>query len=1168
MAYNNNKGPQHTGDIQYEGDPNDVQIDFENDQIILRTGGAPRLNITNTLISGSGIYRIDTVSASADVYVTGAVKAASFYGSGIGLTSIPATAIIPAGSDTQIQFNEGGTALGASANLIWDDTNFKVVGFVSASQLLQGNGASLVGADINIQRASAAGGFAPISNPYIYNQGYYSGSKAMHNDGAVTLGSTLAVSGTTTLNGTLTVNAQTKLNSSLSSAFGAHFQGSSTFGSNVHTTGSVKTSGSISASLNLELGGVAYLSNNLNVTGAVLSKQTISGALGVNGGALNIGGESSFKVSAIGALSSSNTVRTVGSISSSGDLAVTGAVHGASFHGDGSGLTGLSSAAIANYNGAVDNRVITAVNANTVQGEANLTFGDPGSTGTDTLKVVGIISSSNTLQAVGNTLLGAQLKVTGAAQFASPVTASRGVNFNNTNASASFGGGAQLQIYYNGSNSVIAAEADHLNIRNNAVDKNIRLRMGDNAGATKVQFRKANDTNLLVIDSNGDVSGSGPLRLVGSLSSSGDLAVTGAVHASSVYSDQGLAVRPGTNFATVINGTQISSSVGVATVGSISSSNDLAVTGAVHAANFYGDGSGLTGIAGAASGSARLYSSTGVETSGYLKASGSATLAATVTIKGTGSFSSVVATGSISGSDGIYAAASISSSVNLAVTGAVHAANFYGNGSGLTAVSAISVSGSDRHYSVAGVETSGYLRVSGSTILGTAGADTTTIKGTGSFSDIVISGSVSGSSTIRTVGSISSSNDLAVTGAIHAANFYGDGSGLTGIAGAASGSARLYSSTGVETSGYLRVSGSITGSTGLHITGSSPRLAIGDRSGEGPQDGILHIRPSDTSNRMLIMAQAADHEGNRICFGVSGSGQVAVGGGHLGGVLNVSGSDIEKLISVKSDTKDPVFYLSASGEMYNSGSLTLKETEPYLYLSRSVSSANALIGINSSENILVQNNTNNRHIVFKCNDDGTIKEGLRLDGAVPEVVVNQGGTDFNNTLVNFRVESDNNTYMLYVKGANDAVGINNSDPKTDLDVHHNPTTLANDTGGGEAVKFGTGTTTTGKLYYLHSGSSWEQTDMINAASGGLGMLGIALGAAPATNGMLIRGFFDVHTYLSGAFVPGATVYISAPGHITTMRPSGSGEILRVLGNCTTQANVVYFNPSPDYLIVT
>ena len=53
MAYNSNKGNQHMGDVQYEGDPNDVQIDFENDSIALKTGGQQRLVTNNTHISSS-----------------------------------------------------------------------------------------------------------------------------------------------------------------------------------------------------------------------------------------------------------------------------------------------------------------------------------------------------------------------------------------------------------------------------------------------------------------------------------------------------------------------------------------------------------------------------------------------------------------------------------------------------------------------------------------------------------------------------------------------------------------------------------------------------------------------------------------------------------------------------------------------------------------------------------------------------------------------------------------------------------------------------------------------------------------------------------------------------------------------------------------------------------
>jgi hypothetical protein len=146
-----------------------------------------------------------------------------------------------------------------------------------------------------------------------------------------------------------------------------------------------------------------------------------------------------------------------------------------------------------------------------------------------------------------------------------------------------------------------------------------------------------------------------------------------------------------------------------------------------------------------------------------------------------------------------------------------------------------------------------------------------------------------------------------------------------------------------------------------------------------------------------------------------------------------------------------------------------------------------------------------------------------------------------------------------------SVGVGIAAPKTALDVHHDPTTLDNDTGGGEVVKFGTGTLTAGKMYYLHSGSSWEQTDMILAESGATSMLGIAMGSSPTADGLLVRGFYDVNSYFSGAFVVGQPVYISAPGYLTTMRPSGSAEVVRRVGHCTTTANVVYFNPSLEYI---
>jgi len=100
--------------------------------------------------------------------------------------------------------------------------------------------------------------------------------------------------------------------------------------------------------------------------------------------------------------------------------ALTGSFTG-SFIGDGSNLTGLPAAAIATYNNAADNRVITSVNSSTVQGEANLTFdgstlgvtGDITVTGTvDGVDVAQLETDFNTLE--GKTLVSGSSQIDGA----------------------------------------------------------------------------------------------------------------------------------------------------------------------------------------------------------------------------------------------------------------------------------------------------------------------------------------------------------------------------------------------------------------------------------------------------------------------------------------------------------------------------------------------------------------------------------------------------------------------------------------------------------------------------------------------------------------------------------------------------------------------------------
>ena len=218
----------------------------------------------------------------------------------------------------------------------------------------------------------------------------------------------------------------------------------------------------------------------------------------------------------------------------------------------------------------------------------------------------------------------------------------------------------------------------------------------------------------------------------------------------------------------------------------------------------------------------------------------------------------------------------------------------------------------------------------------------------------------------------------------------------------------------------------ITASANLLLTGAAPHLHIGVET--DTNGGMLNIRAKPNNNKVLVLAQDVDF---KPLFAVSGSGRVLVGGNYMEGRLNVSGSDSEKLITVKTDSVNPMFHVSrsaaAGGEMYISGSIVVRNTNPTLYFSNSAGDNLGSIGYNATNNILIQNDVTNKHIVFKTNDAGTTREGFRLDGAVPEVVVNQGSE----SMINFRVEGNTKQYLIYGEGSTDRVGIGTNNP-TDL----------------------------------------------------------------------------------------------------------------------------------------
>ena len=158
--------------------------------------------------------------------------------------------------------------------------------------------------------------------------------------------------------------------------------------------------------------------------------------------------------------------------------------------------------------------------------------------------------------------------------------------------------------------------------------------------------------------------------------------------------------------------------------------------------------------------------------------------------------------------------------------------------------------------------------------------------------------------------------------------------------------------------------------------------------------------------------------------------------------------------------------------------------------------------------------------------------------------------------------------------------------RTALEVHHtgtfNPVQLANDTGGGEIVYFGTGSTAAGYVFYLDENGGWDYASSNavgtkgSGSAGNASLLGIALGTNPLTDGMLIRGYFDANTAWVGHWPTGGIAYVNsgsgggfsaggAAGLITSSGPTGASSYVRAVGYCTTVEKVIYFDPDQTWV---
>ena len=130
--------------------------------------------------------------------------------------------------------------------------------------------------------------------------------------------------------------------------------------------------------------------------------------------------------------------------------------------------------------------------------------------------------------------------------------------------------------------------------------------------------------------------------------------------------------------------------------------------------------------------------------------------------------------------------------------------------------------------------------------------------------------------------------------------------------------------------------------------------------------------------------------------------------------------------------------------------------------------------------------------------------------------------------------------------------------------------LSAGSGVGEIVTFGTEdgseVLVAGRLFYLNASGVWKYADA-NAEISTKSLMGIALGTA-VSDGLLVKGYFNMSTYLDGSHVKGSPCFVSAnatKGQITFTAPTAAGDYVRVLGYGTDTANVIWFSPSGDWI---
>ena len=124
MAYNTSKGKREFGDIEFEDDPQNTQIDFEENYLALKVSNAAALIISASVITSSLVF-----SASQGMY------ASAFYGDASTLSNMPVTSYVNHSAGRLLIAGNALDTISGEADLFWDDNSsrLQITGKLSAS---------------------------------------------------------------------------------------------------------------------------------------------------------------------------------------------------------------------------------------------------------------------------------------------------------------------------------------------------------------------------------------------------------------------------------------------------------------------------------------------------------------------------------------------------------------------------------------------------------------------------------------------------------------------------------------------------------------------------------------------------------------------------------------------------------------------------------------------------------------------------------------------------------------------------------------------------------------------------------------------------------------------------------------------------------------------------